>query len=83
MITSLVWSSYTIKSVKKKESRIIHTREINDTKISKINTELTNIDWTEKLSDLNANSAFCSFHNKLVETIETEIPEKTKTISYK
>ena len=68
---------------KKKESRIIHTREINDTKISKINTELTNIDWTEKLSDLNADSAFCCFHKKLVETIETEIPEKTKTINYK
>ena len=67
----------------KKEAKKIHTREINDTKISQIKKELDKVNWAEKLSDQNADNAFCSFHTKLVETIETLIPEKIKTISYK
>ena len=67
----------------KKRGQKIHTREINDTKISQIKNELDKVNWAEKLSDQNADNAFCSFHTKLVETIETVIPEKIKTISYK
>ena len=67
----------------KREAKKIYTREINDTKISQIKNELNKVNWVEKLSDQNADNTFCSFHTKLVETIETVIPKKIKTISYK
>ena len=67
----------------KKEAKKIHTREINDTKISQIKNELNMVNWVNELSEHNVNTAFSSFHTKLVETIETVIHEETKTISYK
>ena len=67
----------------KREAKRIHTREVNDTKISQIKNKLNVVNWVEKLSDQNADITFSSFHTKLVETIETVIPEKIKTISYK
>ena len=67
----------------RKEARKIHTREINDMKRAKIKNELDSVNWVNELSEQNADTAFNSFHKKLVETIETVIPEKTKTISYK
>ena len=67
----------------KKEPKKIKTREINDKKISQIMNKLDRIEWVKELTDLDADNAFSSFHKHLVETIESEIPEKTKTLSYK
>ena len=67
----------------KKEAIKIQTREINETKITQIKNELKSIDWVRELSEQNAETVFNSFHKKLVETIETVIPKKTKTVSYK
>ena len=43
---------------------------------------LDRVNWEDRLSKYNANDAFNSFHTLLVETVETVLPEKTKTINY-
>ena len=47
-----------------------------------IKKKLDKINWVQEISKLDADSAFCSFHTHLVETIDNVIPEKTKTVSY-
>ena len=67
----------------KKEAIKIQTREINETEIEQIMDELNSVNWVKELSKQNAENVFSGFQKKLVETIETIIPEKTKTVSYK
>ena len=66
----------------KKEPIKIKTREINDSKIMEIKNKLDKINWVEELCELDADSTFSSFHTYLVETIDSVIPEKTKTVNY-
>ena len=66
----------------KKEPIKMKTREINDTKIMEIKNKLDKVNWVEELCELDADSAFSSFHTYLVETIDNVIPEKTKTVNY-
>ena len=66
----------------KKEPLKIQTREINDAKITELKDTLDKVNWEDRLSGSNANDAFDSFHTLLVETVETILPEKTKTINY-
>ena len=66
----------------KKEPLKIQTREINDSKIAELKDTLDKVNWEDRLSGSNANDAFDSFHTLLVETVETVLPEKTKTINY-
>ena len=66
----------------KKEPLKIRTREINDAKIAELKNTLDKVNWEDRLSGSNANDAFDSFHTLLVETVETVLPEKTKTINY-
>ena len=40
------------------------------------------MNWEDRLRELNADDSFNSFHTLLVETVETVLPEKTKTIKY-
>ena len=47
-----------------------------------IKNKLNKINWIEELCELDADSAFSSFHTYLVETIDNVIPEKTKTVNY-
>ena len=66
----------------KKEPLKIRTREINDSKIAELKNTLDSVNWEDRLSESNANDMFNSFHTLLVETVETVLPEKTKTINY-
>ena len=70
------------QKISKKEPLKIRTREINDSKIAELKKTLDRINWEDRLSEYNANDAFNSFHALLVETVETVLPEKTKTINY-
>ena len=51
-------------------------------KIAELKNTLDSVNWEDRLSESNANDAFNSFHTLLVETVETVLPEKTKTINY-
>ena len=66
----------------KKEPLKIRTREINDSKIAELKNTLDRVDWEDRLSEYNANDTFNSFHTLLVETVETVLPENTKTINH-
>ena len=65
-----------------KEPLKIQTREINDSKIAELKNTLDRVNWEDRLSEYNANDVLNSFHTLLVETVETILPEKTKTIKY-
>ena len=43
---------------------------------------LDKVNWEDRFSGSNANDTFDSFHTLPVETVETILPEKTKTIKY-
>ena len=60
----------------------MRTREINDSKIAELKSKLDSVNWEDRLRELNADDSFNSFHTLLVETVETVLPEKTKTIKY-
>ena len=66
----------------KKEPLKVRTREINDSKIAELKSKLDSVNWEDRLRELNADDSFNSFHTLLVETVETVLPEKTKTIKY-
>ena len=66
----------------KNETVKLQTREINGSKITELKAIIDKVKWEENLNELNANESFNSFHTLLVETVETVIPEKTKTIKY-
>ena len=66
----------------KKKPLKVQTREINESKITELKAKLYSINWEDKLRELNADDSFHSFHTLLVETVETVIPEKIKTIKY-
>ena len=66
----------------KKEPLKIRTREITDSKIAELKSTLDSVNWEDRLNEFNANDSFNSFHTLLVETVETVLPEKTKTIKY-
>ena len=66
----------------KKEPLKIRAREINDAKIAELKDTLDKVNWEDRLDGSNANDAFDIFHTLLVETVESIMPEKTKTINY-
>ena len=66
----------------KKEPLKIRTREINDSKIAELKDTLDKVNWEDRLSGSNANDVFDTHYTLLVETVETVLPEKTKTINY-
>ena len=66
----------------KKEPLKIRTREINASKIAELKNTLDSVNSEDRLSESNANDTFNSFHTLLVETVETVLLEKTKTINY-
>ena len=70
------------QNVCKKEPLKITKREINDSKITELKNTLNSVNWEERLNNLTANNAFNSFHTLLVETVETVLPEKIKTINH-
>ena len=70
------------QKISKKEPLKIRTREINDAKIAELKDTLDKVNWENRLDGSNANDAFDIFHTLLVETVESIVPEKTKTINY-
>ena len=66
----------------KKEPLKVQTREIKDSKIAELKSKLDSVNWENRLRELNADDSFNSFHTLLVETVETVLPETTKTIKY-
>ena len=57
----------------------IKTRKIGCKEINEIKSRLSTIDWMSKLTDLNTNEAFNTFHDKLRKIIDVVAPEKIRT----
>ena len=69
------------KSTKGGESKVI--RDLSSDKIECIIRKLTEIDCTEKLSELDREASFNSFHSVLTRTIDEVSPEKIVTVKKK
>ena len=63
--------------------KTIKYRSINKESIQKMNDELNSYNWMELLCNSNTEDAFNIFHNVLVESFNTCMPEKTKRVKNK
>ena len=66
-----------------KEPVTIKTRNLDKKSLTRLNTELTDIDWPNVLREGDCNDKFNLFHNLLKEQINIFVPMTTKTIKYK
>ena len=66
-----------------KEPVTIHTRKLDKVSINRLNTELSNRDWTKELPGNDSNQNFDIFHKILLDEINHFVPMTTKTIKYK
>ena len=57
------------------------TRKFTDKNISRINEELSNIDWQKELNATSSNTGFTTFHNMTLEIVNRIAPIKTVTIT--
>ena len=60
--------------------KIIKYRSISTESIKNLNDELNSYNWMELLGNLNTEDAFNTFHNALVGSFNTYMPEKTKRV---
>ena len=65
-----------------RESKIVKTRDFSDQNIEKIKAELSELDWTDILTDLDCNDSFNKFHQILCKAIDKHAPETQRKISY-
>ena len=63
--------------------KIIKYRTISTESIKNMNDELNSYNWMELLSNSNTEDAFNTFHNVLVGSFNTCMPEKTKRVKNK
>ena len=66
-----------------REIKTVTTRPLTDNNLTKINTDISAIDWNQEFSSITIEESFNKFHNILCETINTHAPEQTKKISVK
>ena len=60
--------------------KTIKSRKLDSQAITNIETEISNMDWTRLLKDLNTNDSFNLFHNTLTNSIDIHAPETTRKI---
>ena len=65
-----------------KGCKTIKSRKLDSKAITNIGKEITDMDWTRLLKDLNTNDSFNLFHNKLNSSIDDHAPE-TSTKNWK
>ena len=63
--------------------KTIKSRKLDSQAITNIETEISNMDWTRLLKDLNTNDSFNLFHNTLTNSIDIHAPETTRKIGMK
>ena len=60
--------------------KTIKSRKLDSQAITNIETEISYMDWTRLLKDLNTNDSFNLFHNTLTNSIDIHAPETTPKI---
>ena len=68
---------------KKNEPLIIKSRKLNEKNIANINQKLGEVNWTSVLKNTDVNIKFESFHQVLLDTIDSIAPEKEMIIPAK
>ena len=68
---------------KKREPKVILSRDITDDKIADLNYELSSISWEKGIPKVNATEAYDVFIDLLQSHLNSKIPLKEKTISAK
>ena len=66
-----------------KECKVIKSRNLNDTRLDRINSELKQIDWDELLGNIDVSAGFLKFHSMLCRSIDKHASEVQRKVNYK